>query len=229
MSNSSQQRRLETPDGFGPGTPQFTAWTKAYYQQVETYDWVDAADRLQGIESLFHRKRQREIRGLFARYGQARGLVLDAGCGTGLNLRHLPEGSVGLDINPRNIELVAKRLPTHPAVLGDIEAMPFDDEAFSTVLCTEVLEHLPNPELALAEIRRVLAPGGCLIGMVPARAPVWKLRFLSRSCPHTEPFHNEYRVNEVRAMMTDAGFQTERANYSLGWFSVIFIAHKPSV
>ncbi len=38
--------------------------------------------------------------------------MLDAGCGTGLNLRHLPPGSVGLDLNPRNLVLVEERLPT---------------------------------------------------------------------------------------------------------------------
>ncbi|HEY3548377.1 MAG TPA: class I SAM-dependent methyltransferase, partial [Propionicimonas sp.] len=148
--------------------------------------------------------------------------ILDAGCGTGLNLRHLPEGSVGVDINPRNIALLRQRLPNHTIVEGDVEALPFDDASFGTVLCTEVIEHIPDPAAALAEYRRVLQPGGVLIGSVPARSAIWKLRFLSSTCPHSEPFHNEYLPHEVREMLT--GWLIESVRYSLLHFNVLFVA-----
>jgi len=209
-----------------PGTPAWSEWVKDYYRDVETYDWVDVADNIRGLEAFFHKNRAWMVRRMVAKYATPNAPILDAGCGTGLNLRHLPEGSTGIAINPRNIELLRKRLPNHTVVEGDVEALPFADGSFGTVLCTEVIEHIPDPSAALAEYRRVLQPGGVLIGSVPARSAIWKLRFLSSTCPHSEPFHNEYLPNEVREMLT--GWQIESLRYSLLHFNVLFVARKPA-
>lgn len=203
---------------------EWSEWVKDYYRDKEEYDWVEVADNFVGLETFFHRSRARSVRKFVQRNAVPEHTILDAGCGTGLNLRNLPPGSVGLDLNPRNVELVVRRLPDHPVMLGDLEAMPFEDESFGTVLCTEVLEHVPNPDKALAEIRRVLRPGGILIGSVPARSMIWKLRFLSSTCPGDEPFHNKYRKHEVRAMLDD--FQVQGVGYSLMRFNVFFTARK---
>lgn len=203
---------------------EWSEWVKDYYRHVESYDWVDVADNVRGLESFFHRNRRRAVRGLVARHAAGEPM-LDAGCGTGLNLQSLPAGSVGIDLNPRNLALVRARLPNHLAVEGDVESMPFPDASFGTVVCTEVLEHVPHPEQALREIRRVLKPGGVLIGSVPARSAIWRLRFLSSTCPGGEPFHNEYRLPEVRAML--AGFQVWRLWYSALHFNVMFVASRP--
>jgi ubiquinone/menaquinone biosynthesis C-methylase UbiE len=207
-----------------PGTPAWSEWVKDYYRDIETYDWVDVADNFRGLEAFFHRNRAWVVRRMVAKYATPNAPILDAGCGTGLNLRHLPEGSTGVDINPRNIEVLRKRLPNHIVVEGDVEALPFEDASFGTILCTEVIEHIPDPSAALAEFRRVLKPGGVLIGSVPARSAIWKLRFLSSTCPHSEPFHNEYLPDEVRAML--AGWTVEHLRYSLLHFNVLFVARK---
>jgi 2-polyprenyl-3-methyl-5-hydroxy-6-metoxy-1,4-benzoquinol methylase len=199
-------------------------WVKDYYRHIETYDWVDAADHLRGPETLFHRNRARVVRKLIGRYALDGRPILDAGCGTGLILRYLPPGSVGLDLNPRNIDVAAKRLPQHRLVLGDIEKMEFDARSFGTVVCTEVLEHVPDPQQAISEIWRVLLPGGILIGSVPSRSPLWKLRFLSRSCPAGEPFHNQYARKHVRRMLSS--FSILQIGYSRLRFNVMFVARK---
>jgi ubiquinone/menaquinone biosynthesis C-methylase UbiE len=206
------------------GTPAWSEWVKDYYRDVESYDWVDVSDNLRGPEAIFHRNREHVVRKLVARYALPGEPVLDAGCGTGLNLRHLPRGSTGLDINPRNLEVVRARVPDCRPVLGDLESMPFSDGTFGTVLCTEVLEHVPDPARALEEIRRVLRPGGVLIGSVPARSWIWRLRFLSTTCPRDEPFHNEYTTSEVRGMLRD--FEIVKVGYSLLHFNVVFVARR---
>jgi ubiquinone/menaquinone biosynthesis C-methylase UbiE len=213
----------EVPAGFVEGTPTWSEWVKDYYRDVETYDWVDVADNLRGPEAMFHRNRARAVRQLVRQYSKPDEPILDAGCGTGLNLRHLPPGSTGVDINPRNIAILRSRLPDHTIVEGDVEALPFADASFGTVLCTEVLEHLPRPDAALAEIQRVLRPGGVLVGSVPARSAIWRLRFLSSTCPHSEPFHNEYLPEEVRRML--AGWRIDLLKYSFLHFNVLFVAH----
>ena len=208
-----------------PSEAAWAEWVRDYYRAEETYDWVDVAEHFKGLESFFHRNRRRAVRTLIRRYG-ARTPMLDAGCGTGLNLAGLPAGSVGIDLNPRNLELVRRRLPHQVAVEGDIEDMPFKDESFGTVVCTEVLEHVPYPEKALSEIGRVLRPGGVLIGSVPSRSLVWKLRFLSSTCPGDEPFHNEYTPDEIRTML--APFDITRIWLSALHFNVMFIARRPA-
>lgn len=202
---------------------EWARWVKGYYQDVETYDWVDVADNLRGPEAIFHRLRARLVKSLVQKYIRG-GIILDAGCGTGLNLRHLPAGSVGLDINPRNIAILEQRLPGYEIVLGDIEDMPFEDERFDGVVCTEVLEHVPDPHTALKEIWRVLKPGGVMIGTVPARTPIWKLRFLSSTCPAGEPFHNEYKGSEVEEML--GYFEVMFVRYALSGTSVAFVAKR---
>jgi ubiquinone/menaquinone biosynthesis C-methylase UbiE len=226
MSHRSTDHHHHAAEGVAlePGSAAWAEWVKDYYRDVETYDWVDVADNLRGLEAFFHRNRARVVRRLIAKYATPGAPILDAGCGTGLNLRNLPKGSVGVDINPRNVALLKQRLPDHVVIEGDVEHLPFADGSFGTVLCTEVIEHIPDPTAALAEYRRVLKPGGVLIGSVPARSLIWKLRFLSSTCPHSEPFHNEYLPDEVRAMLAD--WDVEHLGYSLLHFNVLFVARR---
>jgi ubiquinone/menaquinone biosynthesis C-methylase UbiE len=154
--------------------------------------------------------------------------VADLGCGSGAfteMLRREGYDAVGVDISPKLVAVGQSKYPGLNLIEGDVEHLPFADESFGTVLCTEVIEHIPDPALALAEFRRVLQPGGVLIGSVPARALIWKLRFLSSTCPHSEPFHNEYLPHEVRRMLD--GWDVQRIRYSLLHFNVLFVARNP--
>ena len=222
MHSHSHEAAIRTREDF-PTELAWAEWVRDYYRDIETYDWVDVADNVRGLEAFFHRNRRRTVRTLLKRY-RAQGPMLDAGCGTGLNLASMPAGSTGIDLNPRNLELIRKRLPDRQLVQGDIEKMPFDDASFATVVCTEVLEHVPYPATALKEIHRVLKPGGVLIGSVPCRSFIWNLRFLSSTCPGDEPFHNEYVIPEVREMLV--GFKIERVWHSALRFNVLFAARK---
>jgi ubiquinone/menaquinone biosynthesis C-methylase UbiE len=222
MHSHSHEAAVRTREDF-PTELAWAEWVRDYYRDIETYDWVDVADNVRGLEAFFHRNRRRTVRTLLKRY-RAQEPMLDAGCGTGLNLASMPPGSTGIDLNPRNLDLIRKRLPDRQLVEGDIEKMPFDDASFATVVCTEVLEHVPYPATALKEIHRVLKPGGMLIGSVPCRSFIWKLRFLSSTCPGDEPFHNEYVKPQVREML--AGFKVERVWHSALRVNVLFAARK---
>jgi ubiquinone/menaquinone biosynthesis C-methylase UbiE len=202
-------------------SPEFLEHNKAYYLIKEKYDWVEATDNWRGLEAIFHTLRQRKVRQLVQQHAPT-GPYLDAGCGTGLNLRHLPAGAVGVDINPRNLPPARIHAPNARLLQADLELLPFPDAAFATVICTEVLEHFPVPTLPLAEITRVLQPGGLLIGSVPAVSWVWNLRFLSSTCPAEEPYHKNYERHELEDLL--AKFEVvklQRAVFGMSWMYVV--------
>jgi SAM-dependent methyltransferase len=89
------------------------------------------------------------------------GAVLDVGCAEGFVIRHL-EQEEGLHIHSTGVDIDYAALlrgrsisPRMCRALGDICRLPFSDEWFDLVICTEVLEHLPNPQKGLRELRRV--------------------------------------------------------------------------
>jgi SAM-dependent methyltransferase len=206
-----------------PRSPEFLRENKRFYVDVEDYDWVEATDRIVGLESFFHRFRQRTVRGLLAEHGAPP--YLDAACGTGLILRHLPPGSVGIDINARNIAKACQHAAASQPMLADMEALPFRDGAFATAIASEVLEHLPNAEVALAELWRILRPGGKLVGSVPSDSFAWKLRFLSSTCGAKEPYHKNYRGEELRQLL-GSSFQTFDVRAANVGMSLVFVAEK---
>jgi SAM-dependent methyltransferase len=88
--------------------------------------------------------------------------VLDAGCGEGHVTAWLAESLpdsefTGLEGRSEALTAFKRRNPRARAVEGDLTALPFADQAFDLVLCTEVLEHLPEPRPALHELGRVCA------------------------------------------------------------------------
>jgi ubiquinone/menaquinone biosynthesis C-methylase UbiE len=105
----------------------------------------------------------------FARqYGLADKRVLDVGAGTGY-LQDVVRNYVGLDISPS-----ARRYFHKPFVEASATDMPFHDNEFDALWTVWVLEHVPKPEQALVEIRRVVKDGG-LLYLKPAWDCTWWL------------------------------------------------------
>lgn len=84
----------------------------------------------------------------------------------------------GVDISSHCLHH-AKRLLRKKGVLerckllvGDVRALPYPDETFDLVVAVEVLEHIPDPEVGLAEAMRVLKPGGYAITALPVNLPI---------------------------------------------------------
>ena len=90
--------------------------------------------------------------------------VLDAGCGDGVFARAVAAPDVvGIDNAPAMVERARSR--GVDARLGDIQELPFEDGAFDVVVSNWVLYHLPDLDRGLAEIARVLRPGGRFVGI----------------------------------------------------------------
>lgn len=99
--------------------------------------------------------------------------VLEVGCGTGDEILHLataagPDGTaVGVDTNDGLLALARLRARATGSrarfLPASATALPFDDATFDAVCCERVLQHLPMPQAAVAEIARVLRPGGRVV------------------------------------------------------------------
>lgn len=115
--------------------------------------------------------------------GQARGILLDVGCGqkpyaalfSGRTTRY-----VGMEYSPG-----AGYRGNAADVCGDAAAIPFATASVDTVLCTEVLEHVPDPDGVIREIARVLRPGGVLVCTAPFVYPVHDAYDFFRYSPGT--------------------------------------------
>lgn len=94
--------------------------------------------------------------------------VLEVGCGTGTFAARLalalPSSRVtATDASPRMVELAAAR--GVEACVADIQALPFDGGSFDAVAGMWMLYHVPDLDTALAEVRRVLRPGGLFVAV----------------------------------------------------------------
>jgi SAM-dependent methyltransferase len=120
--------------------------------------------------------------------------ILDAGCGGGATLAALAEhgDAIGLEPSPLSRRRALDR--GLDVVDGTLERLPFDDDSFDLGLVLDVLEHLDDDVAGLAELRRVIRPGGSLIVTVPAHPRLW-----SR---HDDLNHHRRRY--TRAMMAAA-------------------------
>ena len=146
--------------------------------------------------------------------------LLDCGCGTGPMISLLYEEDpakhyTGLDITPRMIEVAkAKNLTGVSWVVGDCENLPFEDNMFDAVICSNSFHHYPNPQKFFDSVQRVLRPGGRLILQdYTAPGPIlWLMN-------HTEmPLANlighgdvgAYSLDEVRDFCRKSSLQVEK-------------------
>lgn len=146
--------------------------------------------------------------------------VLDIGCGNARDIARIAErgGEVaGVDISAGMVaaakqELECMGMGGITLQVGDATSLDFPDASFDKVLCSEVIEHIPDAPQALREMRRVLRPGGSLVLSTPNKASwygferywIWE-RLLRRKWPH--PCDEWRNMTEVIALLEQGGFR----------------------
>lgn len=97
-------------------------------------------------------------------------MLLDVGCGRGW-IGHTVAPFVGtyygIDSQPNLVELASKRVPNSVLSVGRAEHLFFPNEFFDCVVCSNVLEHVPDWQAAIEEIARVCKPNGTIVLTVP--------------------------------------------------------------
>lgn len=144
--------------------------------------------------------------------------ILDVGCG---NVMHTIKAArccaaaAGVDRSEESLGVGLRARGAQGAsnlrlVRGDVEeGLPFLSRRFDKVLCLDLLEHVHKRDELLAEIRRMLRPGGVLLLAVPNRGTSWKRR-LERAGLffYSDPDHKvEYTLEELEVELARSGFQ----------------------
>ncbi len=151
-------------------------------------------------------------KGILERLNQAiplfSGTLLDVGCG------QMPYRDHILAHNPKITRYVGLDFATgkyadrkKPDLTWDGLSIPLPDGGADCAMATEVLEHCPDPLPVLTEIRRVLAPGGCLFFTVPFLWPI-------HDAPHD---HYRYTPYALERLLAEAGFEDVRIQALGGW------------
>ena len=144
--------------------------------------------------------------------------LLDAGCGAGPALPFLKtEGFrvVGSDFIFFPLLEAHKRAPSVPLLNFDLgQGLPFRDETFDVILASEVIEHLAQPGIFLAEARRVLSTSGVLLLTTPNLwdvRRVWAALTRSQWSGYRDPTHiNLMQPRRLAALLHEAGFEKVR-------------------
>jgi SAM-dependent methyltransferase len=140
--------------------------------------------------------------------------VLDLGCRSGALTRHFLAGNevVGLDVD-RAALAKAEALGIQPVEADVEQPLPFPGGSFDAVVAGELLEHLRFPDVLVAEVKRVLQPGGVFVGSVPNAFRLQsRLRFLRGRPPEDDPTHlHMYSAAAMRALL--AGFDGVTLRY----------------
>lgn len=138
-------------------------------------------------------------------------LVLDAGCGTGWFSRLaslLGAKVVSLDVGHRLLSITAERADTS-TIQGDLQCLPFQDEVFDLIICSEVIEHVRFPKKALAELYRILKNRGFLLLTTPNR--VWYFALLIANIFRLRP----YKGLENWLWIRDLGDRLEELDFKI--------------
>ena len=156
--------------------------------------------------------------------------VLDIGCGSGRHTAAAYEqphvSVVGVDVSRNDIVEARNRLLFHDRLgahgggawmlsAADITRLPFADNRFDLVICSEVMEHIPEERSAVAEIVRVLKPGGMLVVSVPRYFPeriCWLLSDAYHQMPggHIRIYHKRRLIR----LLSAGGVQKQFNHYA---------------
>ncbi|MBX7221044.1 MAG: class I SAM-dependent methyltransferase [Blastocatellia bacterium] len=172
------------------GAKNYQIGTREFYERVDRNRYEEYAPWMKSVME-------------FDRYGGQS--VLEIGFGMGTDLFQFARAGArtfGVDLSPQHLEIARKRFEIYDLEtnlqLADTEHLPFADETFDVVYSFGVIHHTPDTEKAVAEIRRVLKPGGKAILAVYHRDSAFHLCVFGGYLLHLRFFRESYRENLSR-------------------------------
>jgi dolichol-phosphate mannosyltransferase len=188
----------------------FASWRLR--RSVASADYDERAyDSLVLPQRWWQRRRYRAITSMVDRSAS----VLDVGCGSSRIFEALP-GAVGLDLSRKKLRY--RRTLGNPLLCASLERLPLRDASFAQLICSQVIEHVPEDSRIFEEFRRVLAPGGTLILGTPDYAR-WQWRFIEwvygKVLPwgYADEHITRYTYASLKATLERHGFEVLEHRY----------------
>ena len=150
---------------------------------------------------------------LARRYGQRGTTLLEIGSGLGHLVGQLDGffATAAVDVNHWALVQSKAVAPRTLLQVASAEGLPFADGSFGVVIIKHVVEHLPHPEKAIAELGRVIAPGGVLILATPNLASLSRPSKGDKWIGYHDPTHISLKPpSEWLSMLKEAGFKLKR-------------------
>lgn len=162
---------------------------------------------------------QRRRHAIVTGWARGNGPALDVGCGSSRILGDLPPGSLGLD--PVAAKVRWARRSGRAVARGGLPALPVRDASFATVVCSQVIEHLPRKTADFEELARVLKPGGQLIlGTPDYGRMIWRLTELLYHLiipgGYADKHITRYDRSALGRLLREAGFEVLEARTICG-------------
>ena len=147
---------------------------------------------------------------------RANGEVLEIALGTGRNLDHHRNDVqlTGIELSPEMLAIAERRAEELGRKIdlriGDAQDLDFPDASFDSVVCTLALCTIPDDRAAVAEVYRVLRPGGRFLLLEHVRSPATPVRFIQRVLePLTIRFEADHLTREPLDHLAAVGFEIE--------------------
>ena len=187
----------------GVSVPVMTVGEPTEEEVVQAYVSTMYPKRYSGTGFLYHARIVTQmLEGISFRQGRVSDKVLDVGCGIGFVSQLYPNFDiVGLDISDEML-----KLNPHKWLKATAEAIPFPDNTFDYVICRSLLHHLEVPAKGLAEMYRVLKPGGKWVCWEP-NLTIWNdwIRKLAKLTKRFSHWHRSFRPQELVQLIEQSG------------------------
>lgn len=158
--------------------------------------------------------------------------ILDIGCGDGHLLKLIKEGDLyGIDLD-KNMVKQARKNTEATIIQSDCTNIPLPSQAFDTIICSEVLEHVEQPEEAIGEMRRLIKTRGKIIINVPNErivlAAKWALKKIKMPIkgihPGMTPAHLRiYTTKTIKKQVEEWGLTITKTTYDYPFMTNIYI------